>query len=94
MMITHLADPPLCLALCEYLTEPLLTILGHCITNKDYVMQVQLLNVFRTIFFHSSYIKKNSIEEIKTKMLSTLSNKLFIPNLLKGLMISIPYVRS
>lgn len=40
LLITHLEDPPLCLALCEYLMEPLLTILGHCITNRDYVMQV------------------------------------------------------
>jgi hypothetical protein len=40
LLITHLEDPPLSLSLCEYLMEPLLTILGHCIANKDFVMQV------------------------------------------------------
>ena len=40
LLITHLEDSLLSLAVCEYLMEPLLCILNHCIINKDYVMQV------------------------------------------------------
>ena len=59
LLIVHIEDPGLSKALCEYLMEPLVRTLTHNVINFDYVMQVQLLNLFKTIFFNSSYINKN-----------------------------------
>ncbi|EGR30936.1 n-terminal domain protein [Ichthyophthirius multifiliis] len=93
LLIVHIEDPQLSINLCEYLLEPLVKTLSHNVTNCDYVMQVQLLNLFKTIFFNSSYMNKNSKYVIKNKLTNILTSKVFLQSILKGLFTPISYVR-
>ena len=70
--------------------EPLLIVLSHAIQNRDYVMQVQLINLLKVILFQSSYCR---FDATKAECMSLLSSQYFIPNLLKGLELRISYVR-
>lgn len=70
--------------------EPLLIVMKNAIQNRDYVMQVQLINLLKVILFQSSYCR---FEGTKAECVSMLSSQYFIPNLLKGLELEISYVR-
>jgi TolB-like protein len=74
--------------------EPLLSILLNAITNNDYVMQLQLLNLLKVIFFQSSFTTKNPDSEVKPIIFRILASRLFIPNIIRGITTGISYVRA
>jgi len=57
-------------------------------------MQVQLLNMFKTIFFNSAFTQKNNLADIKYFLGSVLECDLFIPSIVQGLYTPIAYMRN
>lgn len=94
LLITHIEDRQLSTMICNFVMKRLLNILKTSISNKDYVMQVQLLNMFKTIFFHSAFTQKNNLADIKYFLGSVLECELFIPSIVMGLYTPIAYMRN
>jgi hypothetical protein len=60
-------------------------------------MQVQLLNLFRVVFFSSAFRRLPNpklLPAIQVTMTNTVSNDIFIPTLIRGMTTSLLYVRS
>lgn len=62
--------------------------------NREYIIQVQLLNLFKTIFFNSSFRLKGSVENIRKMFSNVYTNTVFSNSLLKGLNTPFSYVRT
>ena len=90
LLITHLENKENSARITHHIMEPLLLVLYHSIQNRDYVMQVQLINLMKVILFQSSYTQ---YEESKYRCVALLSSRYFVPNLLRGLEIPMQYVR-
>ena len=60
-MINYLDNPKLCLKLINYIIEPLSKVLNQAVTNQEFITQIQLLNLLKTIFFNSSFRKKGTV---------------------------------
>ena len=80
----------------ENTLEELLVILKQSIKNRDYVMEVQLLNLLKVIFqlksFQAIATDKHHLR-LKTQFQQLLTSLLFVPNLLNGLNTEYSYVR-
>ena len=90
LLVSRVENKELSAKMTHFIMEPLLFVLHHSINNADYVLQVQILNLFKVILFQSSFCQ---YEEMRYKCVALLSSKRFIPNLLKGLNVDQPYVR-
>ncbi|EGR29985.1 n-terminal domain protein [Ichthyophthirius multifiliis] len=88
LLIVHLDDAEECSIICQQQMEKILKLLRENIKNKDYVMQVQILNLLKVMFF-------NPLFHMKTvpKIIKVLDSNLFIPTIVKGLNTPIVYVR-
>ena len=90
ILITQLENKQNSARVIHYIMEPLLLVMHHSIQNRDYVMQVQLINLLKTILFQTNYGRS---EETKNHCVSLLSSRYFMPNLLRGLELQMQYVR-
>ena len=72
-MINYIDSPELCQKLINYIMDPLSKVLIQAIQNKEYITQIQLLNLFRTIFFSSSFRKKGKLEEVRNFFKNTFT---------------------
>jgi hypothetical protein len=62
--------------------------------NKEYIMQVQLINLIRNIFFNSSFRKKAEMIKVRAFFKDVFTNKIFLVSVLDGLNTPFAYVRS
>lgn len=74
--------------------EPLCKVLNEAVTNQEYITQIQLLNLLKTIFFNSSFRQKGSIEEIREFFKKIFTTKFFLQSMLNGLHTPFAYVRA
>jgi hypothetical protein len=51
----YIDTPDLCERFINFIMEDLFKVLEQGIVNREYIIQVQLLNLFKTIFFNSSF---------------------------------------
>ena len=93
-LINYIDNPSLCYKIINYLNEPLHKVLSQSVVNKEYITQIQLLNLFRTLFFSSSFRKKGELKEVRTFLKLTFNSEFFVGSLLQGLQTSFAYVRS
>ncbi|CAK55597.1 unnamed protein product (macronuclear) [Paramecium tetraurelia] len=97
LLIVNVENPIVSLKFAEYIMQPLQIVLYHAIENEDLVMQVQILNLFKVIFFNSSFRTKFQPEQrelIEDTMSRSVSNSIFIPTLLRGMHTHVLYVRA
>jgi hypothetical protein len=69
-------------------------VLSQVVLNREYIMQIQLINLIRNILFNSSFRKKAEIPKIREFFKTVFTNKLFLVSLLEGLQTPFAYVRS
>ena len=74
--------------------EPLARILNQAVMNQEYITQIQLLNLFRVIFFSSSFRKKGELADVRGFLKTTFTQETFMESLLNGLHTPFSYVRS
>lgn len=90
ILITQLESKQNSIRVVQHIMEPLLVVLHHAIQNRDYMMQVQLINLLKVILFQSNY---GRLEETKQHCVTLLSSRYFMPNILNGLELPMQYVR-
>lgn len=99
LLITNMDNKETSQRIANYLIGPLLQVLDHAISNRDIVMQVQLLNILKVILFQSAfknltiYKTQAAVAERKKEIAGLLSSKKFVPCLLQGLKTDVSYVR-
>ena len=97
LLVTNLDNAGVSLRLAEFIVPPLQVVLLHAVENSDFVMQVQLLNLFKVVFFSSAFRRipnPRLLTNIQQTMTSTVSNGIFIPTLIRGMTTSLLYVRA
>ncbi len=57
-MINYIDNPKLCYKLIDYIMQPLSKVLKQAVENQEFITQIQILNLLKTIFFNSSFRKK------------------------------------
>lgn len=92
--LDYIDNPVLCEKVLDYIMEYLFKVLGQVVLNKEYIMQIQLLNLLRNIFFNSSFRKKGELSKVRLFFKTTFTNKAFLVALLKGLNTPFAYIRS
>lgn len=94
-LLNYLDNADLCERMVKYMMEPLSKILSQCVANHQYITQIQLLNMFRTIFFNSSFRKKGEMQAIRNFFkVEVFKQEYFLASLLKGLNTPLAYVRA
>ena len=93
LLLQHIEDPLVSMQISKNIIETLLRTLNHAIINKDFVMQIQLLNLLKVIFFHSAFCHKNSFQDKRLILIPIFSSRLYMPNILMGLQTEESYVR-
>jgi hypothetical protein len=78
----------------NYLLDCLFRVLGQVVLNREYIMQVQLLNLLRNIFFDSSYRKKAPVDKVRGFFKIVFANQALLKATLDGLNTPFAYVRS
>jgi hypothetical protein len=68
--------------------------MNESVRNKEYIMQIQLINLLKNIFFNSSFRKKGEVNKIRNFFKYVFTNKLFLTSALNGLNTPFAYVRS
>ena len=66
-------------------TKDILESLHFSIINQEYVSQVQLINLLKSILFNSSLRKGQPSHEVKTFFKELMASKLLIQSLVRGL---------
>ena len=92
-LVNYIDSPELCQKLINYIMEPLSRVLVQAIQNKEYITQIQLLNLFRTLFFSSSFRKKGKLDEVRNFFKITFTKDQFVQGILSGLHTPFSYVR-
>ena len=93
-LLDYIDNPTLCRRIVEYILNPMFKVLKQVVTNREYIMQIQILNILKNIFFSSSFRKKADSQEIRDFFKSVFTNKIFINSTLDGLNTPFSYVRS
>ena len=57
----YIDNPQLCERFINFILTDLFHVLQQGVGNTEYIIQVQLLNLFKTIFFNSSFRLKGSV---------------------------------
>lgn len=74
--------------------EYLFKVLGQVVLNKEYIMQIQLINLIRNIFFNSSFRKKADLPKVRAFFKTTFTNRSFLTAALQGLQTPFAYIRN
>lgn len=90
----YIDNPILCEKLIGYIIDYLFKVLSQVVLNKEYIMQIQLINLIKNIFFNSSFRKKAELTKIREFFKSVFTNKLFLVSILDGLHTPFAYIRS
>lgn len=93
-LLDYVDNPILCEKLIEYIMEYLFKVLHQVVLNKEYIMQIQLINLIRNIFFNSSFRKKAEVQKVRDFFKTVFTNKIFLMSILNGLNTPFAYVRS
>lgn len=93
-LLDYIDNPILCGKLIDYIMEYLFKVLHQVVLNKEYIMQIQLLNLIRNIFFNSSFRKKAQLQQVRDFFKHVFTNKTFLLSVLDGLHTPFAYVRS
>jgi hypothetical protein len=64
-LLDYIDNPILCEKLINYISEYLFKVLNQVVLNKEYIMQIQLINLIKNIFFNSSFRKKGEIAKVR-----------------------------
>lgn len=90
----YIDNPVLCEKLIGYIIDYLFKVLSQVVLNKEYIMQIQFINLIKNIFFNSSFRKKAELTKIREFFKSVFTNKLFLVSILDGLHTPFAYIRS
>lgn len=90
----YIDNPILCEKLIGYIIDYLFKVLSQVVLNKEYIMQIQLINLIKNIFFNSSFRKKAELTKIREFFKTVFTNKLFLVSILDGLHTPFAYIRS
>ena len=90
----YIDDPKLCERFLNFILQDLFKVLEQGVGNREYIIQVQLLNLFKTIFFNSSFRLKGDVDSIRRMFSNIYTNPTFSGSLLKGLDTPFSYVRT
>lgn len=93
-LLDYIDNPILCEKLINYISEYMFRVLNQVVLNKEYIMQIQLINLIRNIFFNSSFRKKGDITKVRGFFKNVFTNKTFLMSILDGLHTPFAYVRS
>jgi len=93
-LLDYIDNPILCEKLITFIMEYLFKVLHQVVLNKEYIMQIQLINLIRNIFFNSSFRKKAELDKIRLFFKNVFTNKTFLLSVLDGLHTPFAYVRS
>jgi hypothetical protein len=93
-MINYIDNPGLCYKLIMYVMEPLCKVLNQAVINQEYITQIQLLNLLKTVFFNSSFRQKGSVENIRAFFKGIFTKQFFMSSMLNGLYTPFAYVRA
>ena len=93
-LLDYIDNPNLCHRIIEFILDPIFKVLKQVVNNREYIMQIQILNILKNIFFSSSFRKKAESQEIRDFFKSIFTNKLFMNSTLEGLNTPFSYVRS
>lgn len=93
-LLDYIDNPILCGKLISFIMEYIFKVLHQVVLNKEYIMQIQLINLIRNVFFNSSFRKKAEIDKIRLFFKNVFTNKTFILSVLDGLNTPFAYVRS
>jgi hypothetical protein len=74
--------------------QPLGSVLKQAVINEDFIIQIQLLGLFRSIFFTSSFRKKGKIEDVRLYFKELFASSTFVETMLEGVRTPFAYVRS
>jgi hypothetical protein len=93
-LLDYIDNPILGGKLINYIIDYLFKVLNQVVLNKEYIMQIQLVNLIKNIFFNSSFRKKGEIPKIREFFKTVFTNKVFLVSILDGLHTPFAYVRS
>ena len=93
-LLDYIDNPNLCHKIIDFILDPLFKVLKQVVINREYIMQIQILNILKTIFFSSSFRKKADAIEIRQFFKTVFTNKIFLSSTLEGLNTPFSYVRS
>lgn len=93
-LLDHMDDPGVCGQLVGYVMEPLGRVLGHAVVNQEYIVQIQVLSLFKAVFFNSSFRKKAGSEQVRGFFNRVFTGSVFLDTMLQGLRTPFSYVRS
>jgi hypothetical protein len=93
-LLGFIENPVLCEKLIYYIIDYLFRVLSQVVLNKEYIMQIQLINLVKNIFFNSSFRLKAELLKVREFFKNVFTNKLFIVSILDGLHTPFAYVRS
>ncbi len=92
-MILSVESPKLCRKLIDFVLKRLVNLHRFVILNEEFVVQIQILNLYHTMLFNSPFKLKAESAKIRKTFGTLLSSKFFIDNLLLGLNSHYSYVR-
>jgi|JI61114C2RNA_FD_contig_81_852927_length_1766_multi_2_in_0_out_0_2 hypothetical protein len=92
--LSYIDTPDLCERFINFIMEDLFKVLEQGIANREYIIQIQLLNLFKTIFFNSSFRLKGEVTAIRQMFAKVFTSPTFMPSLLRGLNTPFSYVRA
>lgn len=93
-LLDYIDNPVLCGKVLDYVMDFLFKVLRQVVGNREYIMQIQLLNLMRNIFFNSSFRKKAELESVRIFFRTVFTNKTFLWATLQGLNTPFAYVRN
>ncbi len=93
-LLDYIDNWVLCEKVLDYTMEHIFKVLSQVVLNKEYIMQIQLLNLLRNIFFNSSFRKKATLTKVRSFFKSVFTGKVFLSAVLEGLHTPFAYIRS
>ena len=93
-LLDYIDSWELCEKVLDYLLGCLFRVLGQVVLNREYIMQVQLLNLLKNIFFNSSFRKKAPLLKVRSFFKTIFTSHSLLKALLQGLSTPFAYVRS
>lgn len=93
-LLNYIDNPSLSERIINYIIDPLFKVLNQVVVNKEYIIQIQLLNLFRNIINNSAFRKKGSLVDVRNFFKRLFTNAYFVPSILKGLNTPFSYVRT
>lgn len=76
--MNYIDNPTICYKFINFIIEPLCKVLNQAVINQEFITQIQLLNLFKTIFFSSSFRKKAKAEEVREFFKKIFTQTIFL----------------